>query len=203
MGFDPLSRLTGSGQTTRMVLLVIILLTVPCYCLGAVLLAYAPEDKPAETTRTKPPLGGATELPVASPTFTPFSTVTATWTPFGDPLRPTPFQWNPPPTVAPQLPTATLTLTPTVVPSPTVAPSLTLSPTLTLPPSATPTNTLSPSDTPTPTATWTMTPTLTESPLYTDTPVPTYMPLPTDQPLPTDSGEPTPTQEEAEETTTP
>ena len=91
MGFDPFSRMTDSRQTTRMVLLAIILLTLPCYCLGAVMLAYAPASGPR---RTRVPdnatLGGATASPRATGTFTPF--FTGTPTPFGNQLGATPTQ---------------------------------------------------------------------------------------------------------------
>ena len=56
MNFDP-SGITDSRQATRMVLLAIILLTLPCYCLGAVLLANAPGDTQATAKPTNPTLG--------------------------------------------------------------------------------------------------------------------------------------------------
>jgi hypothetical protein len=169
MGFDPFSRVGNGPRTTRVVLLVIILLTLPCYCLGAVLLAYAPEgDNPPGDGR--PTLGGATASPGVSPTWTPFRT--ATWTPQGGPLQPTPLQLylrTPVPYVFP-----TWTLTPTffIYPSPTTAPSITAIPTNTLAATSIPTNTLAATIQPT------------EA-------------LPTDEPTPIEQQpvEPTPTQE--------
>ncbi len=165
MGFDSLVNITSSQRTIRIVLLVIILLTLPCYCLGAILLATAPES---QATRS----GGGTPVPTlggvtASPTVTPFSL--ATPTPLGGPLRPTATQLFLYPTV-PQIvfPTATITPLPTwtPLPQPTVAPTLTVPPTATLPPTVT----LPP----------------TEIPLPTNTPVP---------PQDTPTMEPTPTQD--------
>lgn len=172
MGFDPLANVTGSQRTIRIALLAIILLTLPCYCLGAVLLATAPESQATRSGGTQPPtLGGIT----ASPTVTPFSIFTPTAR--HDPLRATATQLFLYPTV-PQIvwPTMTLTWTPqptwTPLPQPTVAPTITVPPSPTLPP--------------------------TPIPVPTDAPIPTDVPAPTDAPLPaTDPGlsEPTPTQD--------
>jgi hypothetical protein len=78
MGFDPLSRFGEGQQTTRVVLLAIILLTLPCYCLGAILLATAPDDGgSSRADRTRPPtLGGATSSQAVTPSITPFFTAT-------------------------------------------------------------------------------------------------------------------------------
>src|SRR5690606_13720338 len=157
MGFDPLANITGSQRTIRIALLAIILLTLPCYCLGAILLATAPESEAARSTGTQPPtLGGRT----ASPTVTPFTF--ASPTPRSEPLRPTATQLFLYPTV-PQIafPTATITPLPTATPQPqpTVAPTLTVPPTATLPP--------------------------TDVPAPTDAPEPTDEPEPTDAPEPT------------------
>jgi hypothetical protein len=130
-------RLTEGHQTTRMLLLGIIFLTIPCYCLGAVLLAYAPDD---ETT----PVPGVTRSPLeqqtatARPSITPFFTATFT---SSSPLQPTPIQIQlrtPVPTFF--FPTVALTLTPTntTVSTPTDAPTITLPPSPTLAPSETP-----------------------------------------------------------------
>lgn len=174
MGFDPLANITGSQRTIRIVLLVIILLTLPCYCLGAILLATAPESEASRATATQPPtLGGRT----ASPTVTPFTF--ASPTPRSDPLRATATQLFLYPTV-PQIVFPTFTITPlptwTPPPQPTVAPTLTVPPSPTLPP--------------------------TVAPVPTDSPAPTVPPAPTDTPVPTaappgDPGalEPTPTQD--------
>jgi hypothetical protein len=153
-------------QMTRMILLGILLLTLPCYCLGAILLAYAPEDN-AKTERlpTNPTLGGATAIPTQAGTytFTPFFTST----PLQGGLSPTPGQfWVPPTATSFVWPTFTLTLTPTQFPTnlPTLTKAPTLTPTLTLVPSNTPLPTSAPTETPSPTATFTFTPTPTETP---------------------------------------
>jgi type VI secretion system secreted protein VgrG len=154
---------TDNRRTTRLVLMGIILLTLPCYCLGVILLATAPED--AKDRPTSIPvdstLGGVTVSPNTTPTNTPFRT--ATFTPFGNPLGPTPTQYF-------LYPTAYV---PTAIPTNTFVPVATAAPTLTTAPSVTPvpTNTLSPSDTPVP----------------TDTLVPTDIPEPTETPVPTDT----------------
>ncbi len=152
-------------QMTRIILLGIILITLPCYCLGAILLAYAPKDN-ATTIRqpTNPTLGGATGLPTRTGTytFTPFFTSTSQGG-----LSPTPGQFWVQPSVTPFVwPTFTMTLTPTQFPTnmPTLTLAPTLTPTLTLAPSNTPQPTTIPTETPTPTATFTFTPTLTETP---------------------------------------
>jgi hypothetical protein len=132
-----MNRLTEGHQTTRMLLLGIIFLTIPCYCLGAVLLAYAPDD---ETTPapgvTRSPLGQQTAT--ARPSITPFFTATFT---SSSPLQPTPGQIQlrtPIPTIFYPSPFPTLTPTNTTIPSPTIAPSVTLAPSETLSPSETP-----------------------------------------------------------------
>ena len=168
---DAFSGRLDSRQTTRLVLLAVILLTVPCYCLGAVLLAYAPTDRGRTPLPTDPTLGGATASP-GVPTYTPF--LTATYTPFRLPLQPTPPQLFLP-TNTPFFIPATWTPIPTWTPFPTI----TTAPTLTLPPSPT---------SPPPT----IAPTITLPP--TDTPVPTDVPPPPTD-LPTDSPLPSPTQE--------
>jgi hypothetical protein len=166
--FGILSGPLDSRQTTRLVLLAIILLTVPCYCLGAVLLAYAPADKGRTAVPTDPTLGGATASP-GIPTYTPF--LTATYTPYRQPLQPTPPQLY--------LPTNTPFIMPatwTPIPTWTFIPTITPAPTLTLPPP-------------------TVAPTIT--PLPTDTAVPTDVPPPppTEVPPATEAPPPSPTQE--------
>ncbi|HML24596.1 MAG TPA: hypothetical protein PKD09_23285 [Aggregatilinea sp.] len=165
MGFDPFSKLTDQQRTTRIVLLAIILLTLPCYCLGAVLLASAPES-PATTSEARSTLSALTASPARSATITPFFTATPTRA--GSPLQPTPIQIQFPTQAPIILPTATLTMTPTNtdLPLPTQAPTLTPIPTNTLPPSATPTT----------------------QPPPTDAPAPTSAP-PTDEPMPTPTQE--------------
>ncbi len=164
-----------SRQTTRLVLLAIILLTVPCYCLGAVLLAYAPADTGKTAAPTDSTLGGATASP-GIPTYTPF--LTATYTPYRQPLQPTPPQLY--------LPTNTQFVIPatwTPLPTWTFIPTITPAPTLTVPPSPTVPPTAAPTIAPLPTATA----------VPTDVPPP-----PTDVPPATEAPLPTPTQESLE-----
>jgi len=129
MGFDPFSRLTDQRQTTRLVLLAIIVLTLPCYCLGAVLLATAPDTPSARSGTSRPTLSGQTASPGVTASITPFFTATPTRADFD--LAPTPVQIQIPTRAPLVLPTATLTLTPTntELPPPTAAPTLTPIPT--------------------------------------------------------------------------
>jgi hypothetical protein len=137
----------------RFLLLMIILLTIPCYCLGIVVLRLADQVEQIERypQDTPPPLQESTFTPVAIvPTetrtvndFTPTTDVTATMT-------------------------STVTLTKTFFLTPTR--TATLTPTVTL----TPTNT--------PTHTQTVTPSPTQVPTQTNTPIPTgtETPVPTE-----------------------
>ena len=171
-------------RTTRMVLLAIILLTLPCYCLGAVLLATAPSGEIVANVPGNPTLGGSTEQPVWTPTFTPFFTMT--FTPIGGPLLATPPQVF--------LPTNTpfffITNTPFLTWTPI---GVTSAPSLTIPPSPTLAATFAPSATLAPTS-----PPTTEAPTIAPTQVPpTEIPQATLQP-PTEAQatlEPPPTQE--------
>jgi len=175
--FDFFSGPFDSRQTTRLMLLAIIMLTLPCYCLGAVLLAYAPDETP--TTRapaTNPTLGGSTELPALTATYTPFRTLTHTSTPLGGPLQATPPQiYLPTSTPFSIVRTNTPFVTNTPLPTITSAPSLTIAPSATLAPTSIPTNTLAPTNTAVPTS----------APLPTNTPVPTNVPAATVEPAPT------------------
>ena len=177
--FDFLSRPMDTRQTTRMALMAIILLTLPCYCLGMVLLALAPSGGKSTPAPTNPTLSSSTLLPALTATFTPFRTAT----PLGGPLGPTPPQLWLPTNTPFFFPTSIPTWTPISYPTLTTAPSLTPSPTLF--PTQVPTATLVPTDVPLPTAT--------EAPLPTEPPLPTDVPPATEPPLPTD--EPPPTQE--------
>ena len=182
-------------QMTRVILLGIILFTLPCYCLGAIFLAYAPKDDPkTQSAPTNPTLGGATALPtqMLTHTFTPFFSST----PLQGGLTSTPGQFFVPPSATSFVwPTFTLTLTPTPFPTgiptltkaPTLTPTLTLVPSATLLPTDTPTETLIPPDTPTPTPTFTVTPTPTATDIPTGVPteVPTIVIQPTLEPPPT------------------
>lgn len=136
MGFDPFAVFNEGPRNTRMILLGIILLTLPCYCLGFVLLATAPSDESVQQApdTTNPPLGARTMSPAMSATFTPFFT----WTPPGPPLVATATQLYLQPTLPVFFPTFALTAVPTVpaVATNTPAPTLTPFPTNTLPPTA-------------------------------------------------------------------
>lgn len=123
----------------RSILFFIILATIPCYLIGAVMLAFAPDnDEPSVINETQPPLqstssriGTATGSPTAvgSPTVTLFPGLVATETQRSS-LPNTPFQFVPP------------TATP--------RPSSTLAPSLTPNASSTPTNTPTRTNTPVP-----------------------------------------------------
>lgn len=174
---EPLSLFSRRRNTTRLVFLVIIVATLPCYCLGAILLATAPDDSRPRTQQDEiATLAGrtATPLPSVSPTLTPFRSPTPRTG-----VGPTPSQFwlptNTPYVWATWTPAATWTSFPTF----TMAPTLTQVPTNT----SIPTATLAPTDIPVPTNT--LAPTL--------PPEPTTAPLPTSEPLPTQ--EPAPTQE--------
>lgn len=179
------SKPMSNRQMTRLALLGIILVTLPCYCLGAVLLAYAPSKEKPTPIATLPTLGGSVVQPSMTASLTPFLTNT----PPGGPLQPTPPQlWLPTNT-----PFVYATWTPYVYP--TIQPPLTIAPSLTLAPSAT----LAPSNTPAPTSTPqpTNTPVPTDTPLPTDTPQPTFTEVPTEVPTVEVivTQEPSPTQE--------
>lgn len=173
--FDFLSGSTNRTQTTRLLLLAILVLTVPCYCLGAVMLAYAPEQEQDTTAiPTNATLGAMSQTPRFTPTITPFATWTATIP--GSGLQATPGQLYLP-TNTPFLLPATATFFPTLFSSPTLPPvaSLTLAPTLTL----------MPTNPPPPTNTEPPPPTVPPPPTATEVPPPTAPPPPTDEPPPT------------------
>ena len=115
------------------VLLGIILMTIPCYCLGIVALASAPR--------------------IEAPTITPFG-FTPAITPGQGVATIAPGETTPldGPTPTPNTPTATLEPTPTQL-FPTVPPTVTPTPTNTVIPTVTPTGTLPPTHTPTSTPT--------------------------------------------------
>ncbi len=150
---EPIDRRRG----TRLLLLAIIVLSLPCYCLGFVLLAYAPASSDNDVTprSTIPTLGGITSTPFTTPTPTRFGP-SATPTQFGNPLLPTPGQiflrTNTPFVWPTPIPTWTFMPLPTTAPSltspplPTIAPSATLQPTNVPPPTVVP-----PTDAPPPT----------------------------------------------------
>lgn len=120
---------------TRSILIFIILATIPCYCLGFVLLQVG------TNARERP----ATATPTVTGTIQPSDTPAAA---------------SPSPII---FPSATISLTPTVTWTPSMTPTLFQPPTRT--PSLTPTETMVPTatDTLVPTATWTDTPTPTQT----------------------------------------
>jgi hypothetical protein len=208
MAFDVFSDTMDRRRATRLLLLAIIVLTLPCYCLGFVLLAYAPANTPESTkVPTNATLGGMTSTSFATSTPTPF-VLTSTPTQGGSPLLPTPGQLYLPTATPFFFPSPTLTLTSpppaTGMPTVTKAPTLTASPTLvptnlptnTPPPTAVPTEvpppTAVPTEVPPPTAVPTEVPPPTEVP--TEVPPPTA--VPTEVPPPTEPSLPTPTQEQ-------
>lgn len=187
MAFDAISDSTDRRRTTRLLLLAIIVLTLPCYCLGFVLLAYAPASEDDSTrSSTNSTLGGMTSTPFTTPTYTPFG-FTATPTRAGGPLLPTPGQLYLPTNTPFVWPTPTLTLTPTFQPTglPTSTPAPTITPSPTLRPTV-PTNTPVPTNTLPPT----------ETPVPTDVPIPTDVPTTEPPPPTTEPVIPTPTQEQ-------
>lgn len=136
---DQAAVLERRRQILRVILIGMIGLTIPFYCLGFFLWATAPDSRAIEDrlpTSTITPLGGGiitnTQRPTISSTLFNFPT-----------LQPTPYQYNPPVVVPPVYnpPTATQ---PFFIPSPTFAP------TLTFPPAATNTNVPPPPPTDTP-----------------------------------------------------
>jgi hypothetical protein len=154
----------GSRRNLRIALFVIILATLPFYCIGFILWSVAPQNpasQGATGTPTLPPVSHtATDTPTI--TLTPQAFVTATGI---SPLQPTPLQFLPPGGVLP----------PPVLP-----------PTSTPPPIFIPSSTPAPSLTPIPQATNTPVPQPTITPLPTDTPIP----QPTDTPIPQPSDTP-------------
>ncbi len=143
MSLDFFSGLTERRQAPRFILLTIILMTLPCYCLGAVLLATAPDNNKSN------PRTDSTISTLSVSTSSPAATVVSpaafhTFTPIGQPLRPTSTQlylrtavpiyptWTFIPTIfITAAPPPTSTFAPTLTPLPTNAPP----PTNTLPPS--------------------------------------------------------------------
>lgn len=116
-------------QILRVVLLVLILGTVPFYCLGFLLLATAPDRSREETTlipATFTSIGGGGLIVSATSQFPTLSTTIDTF----PTLLPTPIQYNPP-----VIPATVFFPSPTVV---IFIPTSTLAPSLTFPPSQTP-----------------------------------------------------------------
>lgn len=138
----------------RIVLMMIILSTLPCYCLGFFMAAQAPRQR-ATATPALTPTGRKTFT--VTPTL--FQFPTATFTPFLNIITNT---------ITPTAsPTATATSTHTFTPSPSITSTPTLEPTFTETPSPPP----PPTETPTPTLTDTPVPTIV--PLASPTPTST------------------------------
>ncbi len=135
-------------RTIQTTLLFIILATLPCYCLGAVLLLTSPSQRGPRTATLQPTditatvAGAPTNTPLAS--ITPFQIPTANT--LVSPLQPTPTQIFLFPTVPPTLtftpffPTHTPVVLPSVTPIIILPTSTPLHPTSTpfIPPSFTP-----------------------------------------------------------------
>ena len=178
-----LADLASGKRTVYGVLIAVILLTLPCYCLGFAVLAAAPGAQrplvlPTGVTLTAAVEPSATRLPSGTlgptptnwvpPTLTPTPPPTKTSTPVSTPTpAPATLTPTPPPSATPTVAVATATATATsVLPTATHTPSATATsapPTATYTPSATPTATSVPptatvTDTPTPTLTPTLGP---------------------------------------------
>jgi len=147
-----------------------IALTLPCYCIGVVLLVLAP----AQPTPALPPTWTPILTPTATftPTVTPQSTFTPTITETPRRGASATFTTTASPTIT-RTSTATRTATPTSTRTPT--------PTITQTASSTPTRTATYTPTATHTPTSTATPTWTPTQTWTPTPTPTftYTPTPT------------------------
>lgn len=181
-----LSSVESGQRNLRVVLFIIILATLPFYCIGFVLWGAAPVTPGSvfsTATATLPPVTQSptmTFTPSPSPGFGPLATVTSF-----SPLQPTPRQFLPPRTV----PLPTFTPIPVIIPTATPAPTLTTIPQATAPPAPTSTTIPLATATPVPQATVTPAPTLTPVPQATDPPsldaTATTVPIfPTDTPVP-------------------
>ena len=130
-----MSQFFSSGENgqrnLRVVLFIIILATLPFYCLGFILWGAAPSNPGARdiatSTPTLPPLTRTvTRQPSPTSGFGPLVTVTSL-----SPLQPTPRQFLPPGGVnpgAPLPPTRYLSPTPFIIDIPTATPAPTLTP---------------------------------------------------------------------------
>lgn len=120
---------TQARRLRQSILLMIIVATLPCYCVGALLLGIAPDDETASQDNTPQTRTTSTaqSLPIndilnQTPSPTGFQIIfpTSNASPTGFiPIGPTPRQINPPP-VATRAPTLTL-VPPTPTPTPTLA----------------------------------------------------------------------------------
>ncbi len=119
----------NAQRVQRSILLFIILATLPCYCVGAILLGVAPSEDPevVETTQTQP--FAQTQIITVSPTL-----VSPTAIIIGSPtsaLQSTPGQFIPPSNTPVILPSATNAPTQTLSPTPTSTATATLTQTAT------------------------------------------------------------------------
>jgi hypothetical protein len=142
MGFDTgLFELQQARRFRQSILLFVILATLPCYCVGAILLGVAPRDDQTQNDqRTSLPPPNIQTLQAVSSNTPPFvlaPTITLIPTANLGTLAPTPFQFVPPTRTAVILP-------PTAAPTLTLPPAATAAPTSTLPPTATATSALQP-----------------------------------------------------------
>ncbi len=174
---------TSRQRTIQLTLLGIILATIPCYCVGFLLLAVRPT--PARTTPEESPTPlqfvTATTDPFVTPSITPISPLLTATNPIF--IQPTPTQFffiSPTPFVFP-------TQTPFVFPSPTPFVFPTQTPIIIVPPTATP---ILPTATPEPPTSTPVQSTETPIPFPTAvTPTETPIPFPTaDFPTPTPEG---------------
>ena len=138
----------------RLTLFIIILATIPCYCIGLVAISLAPDNSPTATP---------------SPTFAATATVPS-------------LTFSPDPSIFTQTPsnTPTVTPTPTDTNTPTYTPSVTATETVFVPPTDTATNTMT--FTPSPTWTPSSTPSRTPTPPNTPTATITSFPITTAAP---------------------
>lgn len=195
--------LKDSRRRIYTILVGIILLTIPCYCVGVFALTRAPEGGFEAVPPTLPVVVSSTPTNTAVPTIEPeeltavptttYRFATFTPGPATATLPATPHQFLTPT----RLPTLTPTPTNTPTATPTETPTLTATPTLT--PTLTATATITPTQAATATATPTVTATVETEPTATDTAVPTatFTPTATATPIviiePTNTPEPTAT----------
>ncbi len=175
---NQISEIERRRNNLRTVLVIIIIGTLPFYCVGIVLYLAAPRG---DVRATITPFPTNTPLDASVLTLMPTQTqpaIIVSNTPLGgggiiNPFPPTQNVFQPP------------IIPPTVIffPTSVIFPTLTLAPTLTFVPAAT--NTPLPTLTPLPLPSATLFP--------SNTPIPTNTPLPTQTPIPTQTATPTPT----------
>ena len=163
--YDRMNPINGKHTRLRVILIIIILVTIPCYCAGIMAVTMGRRNPPTPTMTLPPTRTAITELPMVAtpfPSFTPSLTaIIPTQTPI--------------PTRTP-VPTTTQTATPTSSDTPTSSPTQTN----TITPLPTQTDTLIPTDTSTPLPTFTHTITSTTAPTLSNSPTPSQTASPTD-----------------------